>query len=108
MLCMTGTEDGSPIDPNLSPAMRLEVYGALPAGNKFQLVFDGAEHSAFGDSGGLKARKRDPNHHPAIQKISGHFWDAYLKSSVESKAWLQSDSPREACDLNERDTWEWK
>lgn len=105
---MTGTKDGSPIDPRLKPASRREVYNALPPGDKYQLVFEGGEHFAFGDSGGFKARQRNPRHHPAIQKISVRFWDAYLKGDEKARAWLQSDAPREAGDLHAKDVREWK
>jgi len=108
ILCMTGTRDGSPIDPNLFPASRREVYRALPPGDKYQLVFEGGEHFAFGDSGGFKARRRNPKHHPAIQKISLKFWDAYLKEDADAEAWLQSEAPRKDCNLHPKDVWEWK
>ncbi len=109
ILCMTGTKDGSPIDPTMKPATRREVFAALPAGNKYQLVLEDAQHFAFGDSRGLRTRGRNPAHHPAIQSISLHFWDAYLKNRAESKAWLQSKKPLTATGLSEnRDVWEWK
>jgi predicted dienelactone hydrolase len=108
VLCMTGTEDGSPIDPNLKPETRRLVYAALPAGDKYQLVFEGGHHFAFGSSGGWKDRNRNPKHHPTIQKISTRFWNAYLKGDEEAKAWLQSEAPREECGMDPKDVWEWK
>lgn len=108
ILCMTGTKDGSPIDPTLEPSTRREVYAALPAGNKYQLILKDAEHSAFGDSQGRRSKNRNPRHHPAIQKISLHFWNAYLKDNAESKAWLQSNAPIVTTGLSEADVWEWK
>ena len=109
ILCMTGTKDGSPIDPTLQPATRQEVFAALPDGDKYQLVLKDAEHSAFGDSRGLRSRGRNPKHHPAIQKISLHFWNAYLKNDAESKAWLQSNRPVTETGLSEsNDDWKWK
>lgn len=109
ILCMTGTEDASPIDPVLTPEDRRKVYAALPPGDKYQLVLDGARHSAFGeDRGRLLARSRNPNHHPAILAISTKFWDAYLKGDQAARKWLQSEAPREACPLNAKDVWEWK
>ena len=108
VLCMTGTKDGSPIDPKLSPESRQRVYAALPRGDKYQLVFEGGEHFAFGDSGGFRTRGRDPNHHPAIQQISTRFWDAYLRDDAAAKAWLQSKAPRSDCNLDPKDVWQWK
>ncbi|MDA0590353.1 MAG: acetylhydrolase [Planctomycetota bacterium] len=107
-LCMTGTKDASPIDPTLKPSTRREVYAAFPAGDKYQLVFDGAEHLAFGDSRGLRTRGRNPKHHPAIQEISVHFWNAYLKDDATSKSWLQSNRAVTTTGLGTADVWEWK
>ena len=47
-LLMTGTKDIARIGP-ATLASRLAVYPALPPGGKYELVLDGAEHSAFGD-----------------------------------------------------------
>lgn len=108
VLCMTGTRDASPIDASLKPETRQEVFTALPAGSKYQLVLDGAEHSAFGDSRRLGRRRRNPAHHPAIQQISVQFWKAYLKNDSEAKRWLQSESPVKQTGLSGRDKWDWK
>ena len=109
VLCMTGTEDGSPVDPNLRPADRRKVYEAFPSGDKYQLVFDGAEHHAFGEGGSArKERSRFAHHHPAIQELSTRFFDAYLKGDEAARSWLQSEAPRQACSLAEKDVWEWK
>jgi len=107
ILCMTGTNDGSPLDPTMKPAVRREVFAALPAGDKFQLVLDGAHHFAFGDSGG-RFRRRDPKHHPAIGKISLAFWNAYLKGDATAKRWLQSKRVVGESGLGAADVWEWK
>jgi len=107
ILCMTGTKDGSPVNPDLIPAFRREVYRAMPAGDKYQLVLDGAGHFAFGD--GLRTGiDRDAKHHPAIQQISLRFWDAYLRDNIEARQWLQSDQPIQGTGLSGADTWEWK
>lgn len=108
ILCMTGTEDKSPIDPTLTPEDRQRVYQVLPPGDKYHLVLYGAEHMAFGEGREIAARRQNPNHHPAILKISTKYWDAYLKEDEAAKKWLQSQSPREACNLDARDVWEWK
>lgn len=109
ILCMTGTEDGSPLDSSFDPAVRKEVYAAFPSsGNKYQLVFEGAHHFAFADSQGWRAKQRNAKHHPAIQLISTRFWDAYLKNDADAKGWLQSGQVRQDCDLDPKDTWEWK
>ncbi|MFK7778196.1 MAG: dienelactone hydrolase [Gimesia sp.] len=108
MLCMTGTKDDSPINKRVTPETRREVFKALPAGNKYELVFDGGRHFTFGDSKGLRTRGRDPDHHPAIQKISLRFWDAYLRNEKSDRQWLQSKQPVTDCKLKATDIWIWK
>ncbi|HRQ89574.1 MAG TPA: acetylhydrolase [Bacteroidia bacterium] len=107
VLCMTGTEDGSPIQPDLIPESRREVYRSLPPGDKYQLVFDGGTHSAFSDTP-FRDEGRLAHHHPAIQRISTRFWDAYLKDDAGAKAWLKSERVGTDAKLADGDTWEWK
>ncbi|MCA9051907.1 MAG: dienelactone hydrolase [Planctomycetaceae bacterium] len=107
ILCMTGTKDGSPIDPTLKPSDRRTVYTALPAGDKYQLVLKDAEHMAFGDSR-LGNRQRNPKHHTAIQQISLTFWNAYLKDDLAAKRQLQSAQLITDVGLDTADVWEWK
>ncbi len=107
VLCMTGTEDTSVITPEMTAESRREVYAALPAGDKYQLVFEGGTHSAFSDTA-LFNEKRFDHHHVAIQTISTRFWDAYLKGDAAAKAWLQSEKPRSEAKLIAKDVWEWK
>lgn len=108
VLCMTGTEDGSPIQPDMTPASRAEVYAALPPGDKYQLILEGAQHFAFSDRVFAGGGARIEHHHPAIQNISTRFWDAYLKHDPTAKSWLQSNAVRKDCHLVGKDIWEWK
>jgi len=107
-LLMTGTKDGSPINPDMQPSSRRKVFTALPAGDKYQLVLEGANHFAFGDTQSARTKGRNPKHHPAIQQISLQFWNAYLKDEVAAKQWLQSMSALNTTGLSEADVWEWK
>jgi predicted dienelactone hydrolase len=108
VLCMTGTRDDSPIDKRVTPATRREVFAGLPPGNKYELVFDGGHHFTFGDTSGFRTRSRDADHHPAIERISTEFWNAYLRDDLQAKQWLQSELPRDACKLKSKDVWQWK
>ena len=108
VLCMTGTKDDSPLQEGFRPESRAEVFPALPDGNKYHLLFLDAHHFAFSDSAFPGYENRIEHHHPAIQKISTRFWDAYLKKDPEAKAWLQSENVRTDCGLVEEDVWEWK
>ena len=108
VLLMTGTKDGSPIDPTTTPESRMQVFTALPKGDKYQLVLEDAKHFAFSDAGGFSRQNRIEHHHHAIQTISTRFWNAYLKADAEAKALLQSEAIRKEAELVEADRWEWK
>jgi hypothetical protein len=102
-LLMTGTNDDSPIGGQ-SPESRLQVFPGLPPGDKYELVLEGAEHSAFGERGSpLDNAKRNPNHHRAILAITTAFWEAYLRDDAAAKQWLAGDAPRGV--LETKDVW---
>lgn len=105
-LLMTGTQDVAPIG-RVDLASRLAVFPALPPGGKYELVLDGAEHSAFGERAlpGDHAR-RNPNHHRAVLALSTAFWDAYLRGDSTARAWL--DGPGPASVLETKDRWQRK
>lgn len=94
-LLMTGTDDDSPIG-NQTPATRRQVFPALPSTiDRYELVLDGAMHSAFGDRRlvGEKGR-RDDNHHRVILALSTAFWETHLRGDPGARAWLHGDGPR--------------
>jgi hypothetical protein len=100
---MTGTRDIAPIG-NQDMTSRLAVFPALPEGGKYELVLDGAEHSAFTDrSLPGEVNPRNPSHHPAILAISTAFWDAWLKRDSAARQWLDGESVRGV--LAEADRW---
>lgn len=105
-LLMTGTNDTAIIG-GADVASRLAVYPALPPGDKYELVLDGAEHEAFGDRD-LPATKskRNPNHHRAILAISTAFWDAFLLQKKQARDWLDGKGP--ATVLEPKDRWQHK
>jgi predicted dienelactone hydrolase len=105
-LLMTGTRDRGIIGGQ-TPETRMAVYPALPPGSKYELVLDGAEHSAFNERPlpGEGASK-NPNHHRAILALSTAFWDAYLREDAAARAWLDGDGPRSV--LEEKDRWQRK
>ncbi|MCH7225394.1 alpha/beta hydrolase family protein [Haloferula sp. A504] len=105
MMLMTGTRDGSPIG-NTTPEERREVYPAMPAGSKYELVLDGAEHMAFSDVRRRGAGRRDPDHHRVILALSTAFWESYLTSDAKARAWLDGDGPRGI--LADADGWQRK
>lgn len=105
LMLMTGTKDGSPIG-RTAPESRRLVYPALPAGSKYELVLNGAEHSAFSDAKFQRGAARNPNHHKVIEAFSTAFWDAYLKDNAAAKAWLGSSAAKNL--LEPGDQWQQK
>ncbi len=105
-LLMTGTNDTAPVGGQTVES-RLAVFPALPPGEKYELVLEGAEHSAFTDRPLPGDREeRNPNHHRAILAISTAFWDVYLRDDAAAKAWLDGEGPRSV--LQEKDRWQKK
>jgi predicted dienelactone hydrolase len=102
---MTGTEDTAPIGGQ-DVASRLTVFPALPTTiDRYELVLDGAEHSAFteralpGDRG-----KRNANHHRVILALSTAFWDTHLRGDAAAREWLHGKGARSV--LEEKDRWQ--
>ncbi|MBM4203713.1 MAG: dienelactone hydrolase [Gammaproteobacteria bacterium] len=105
-LLMTGTRDTAPIGDQ-DMASRLAVYPSLPTGGKYELVLDGAEHSAFTERRlPGEVNPRNPAHHPAILAISTAFWDAWLKKDAAAREWIDGVAVRGV--LAEADRWQRK
>ncbi|MBB6430501.1 alpha/beta hydrolase family protein [Algisphaera agarilytica] len=105
-LLMTGTLDVAIIG-DADVEARLAVYPALPAGDKYELVLDRAQHSAFGDRALPSDREpRNPNHYRVILALSTAFWDAYLRDDPAAKAWLRGDGAEGV--LEPGDRWQHK
>lgn len=105
MMLMTGTEDNSVIG-GTTPESRREVFPALPAGSKYELVLKDAKHMAFSDHTMTGKEHRNPNHHKVIKALSAAFWDAYLKDSKSAQQWLDGKKPYEL--LDDSDLWQRK
>lgn len=105
-LLMTGTHDIAPIG-GADVASRLAVFPALPPGSKYELLLNGAAHSAFTDHTLPRAdAPRNPNHHRVILALTTAFWDSYLRDDPAAKAWLDGDGPRSV--LAKEDRWQRK
>ena len=104
-MLMTGTKDTAPIG-HADVASRLNVYPHLPATiDKYELVLDRAEHSAFTDRRLPGDReKRNPNHHRAILALSTAFWDTHLRDDPAARSWLHGPGPRSV--LEAADRWQ--
>jgi predicted dienelactone hydrolase len=105
-MLMTGTKDVALIGTT-DVKSRLSVFPNLPAGGKYELVLDRAEHSAFTDRALPGDReKRNPNHHRVILALSTAFWDAFLRDDAAAKSWLDGDGPRKLLESDDR--WQTK
>lgn len=101
-LVMTGTRDASPIGGQTVES-RLAVFPALPHGPAYQLVLDGAQHSAFGDRilpG--ETLSRNPRHHGVILATSTAFWDAFLSGNPAAREWLDGAGVSEVLEPRDR------
>ncbi len=105
-LLMTGTLDGGLIGGQ-TPEMRTQIFPSLPTGDKYELVLDKAEHSAFSDRAlPGESEPRNPNHHRVILALSTAFWDAYLRDDPVAKKWLTEEGPRKV--MQPMDQWQRK
>jgi predicted dienelactone hydrolase len=105
-LLMTGTKDEALVGDQTVES-RLAVFPALPPGDKYELVLDNAEHSAFTDRSLPGDRQpRNPNHHRVILAVSTAFWDAYLRQDAAAKSWLTREGPSTVIEKNDR--WQTK
>ena len=85
MMTITGTRDQGVGGQDV--AWKKEPYKFSPAGDKFLVVIDGANHFSFGGGLGLRSSVTTD----IVKLSSTHYWDAYLKNSEASKKYLKSD-----------------
>lgn len=81
---MTGTLDTAIGTKDV--AERRVAFDSMPAGNKYHLTIEGAEHSAFGDR---FDRDRDPRHHGWILAAATAFFRAHLLGDAAARGWLE-------------------
>ncbi len=101
-LLMTGTLDDSPIG-NTTPADRLKVFPHLKEAPAWQVVFDKANHGAFGQREVRGRETREPRYHRAILALTTAFWDAELRGQPEALKWLKEGARKV---LLPEDRWE--
>jgi predicted dienelactone hydrolase len=83
MMTVTGSKDAGV--KGQEPDWRKQPYDRSPAGDKYELFFEGANHFSFGGKLG-QAHIVD-----SLEVASLAFWDAYLKGSKKSLDFLQGD-----------------
>lgn len=93
-LYVTGTKD---IRPGHEAGWRKEPFDGSPAGDKFFLSIDGANHVSFGGGpgggrlGALGGGKME-SFTPLVKTSTVAFWDAYLKGDDKAKEFLNRNS----------------
>ena len=98
-MLMTGTLDESKIGGTTAED-RLKVFPYLENAPAWQVVFEGAEHSSFGQRKGNQIGR----FHSAILALSTAFWDAQLKGDDKAKKWLNGEGAKQT--LDDKDVWE--
>lgn len=107
MLVVTGTYDGDMLGNGASPDRRAAVYNALPAGDKYRVIFDKGDHMVF-NGGAVResevflqfidnsSPRTDAATATLIQNktntLTLQFLNAYMKNDVQAKAWLENDA----------------
>lgn len=85
---LTGSEDAVPITP-VTPADRQRPYRAMPAGGKYLLVMDGANHAAFGGQNyGSHGTAPDSHVQPIVIRTTTLFWRWTLMGDTRARAQL--------------------
>lgn len=84
MMTITGTQDRGVGGQSVN--WKKEPYKFSPAGDKYLVVIEGANHFSFG--GAFRLRGNDVT--DIVRLCTTTYWDAYLKNSQAAKAYLQS------------------
>lgn len=114
-LSITGTQDADPFaaERNMKKMVekRTAVFENQPAGDKYLLVLEGADHMVFNgnEQQSMRAvRQAEPMSPAARKKIEDavaqstkKFLDAYLRDDSAAKAWLKSDAAKVFADAGE-------
>jgi predicted dienelactone hydrolase len=99
---LTGSEDAVPGLTAVTPADRIRPFQAMPAGGKYLLWLDGANHAAFGGQDRMRTRGSAPDAHvrPIILRSTTAFWQWTLNHDPSAKA--QLDATAHALDPKDR------
>lgn len=90
---MTGTHDGSPLEPDMDPADRLFPFQNIQGARQYLLVLEGGDHMVFSGRDPVAGRSVSPDRYPRYHDIicqgSLAFWEATLNNDAQAKAWLE-------------------
>lgn len=89
MLYMTGTEDSSPVNNQITYKTRMEVFEHAEGPDQHLLILEDGDHMVYNGSRGQLGENPKREIHEKIIKLSSlAFWDAYLKGEQDAKNWL--------------------
>lgn len=89
MLYMTGTEDSSPVNQEITYKTRMEVFDHSQGPEQHLLILEDGDHMVYNGSRGQLADNPKRDIHEKIIKLSSlAFWDAYLKGDASAKDWM--------------------
>jgi predicted dienelactone hydrolase len=89
---ITGTRDEVPVLNDVSPDDRTLPYRYMPPGEKYLLVFEGADHAAFSGGGGRRSNA-DAHVPDVIGRMTLAFWRATLLDDADAQRWLEGPEP---------------
>ncbi len=94
MMVISGTEDKSTMDRDVTPESRQDPYKYSSSKDKFLVWIEGANHGLGGISGLRNERRNAPNadHLMWVQTASLAFFDGYLADKNEGKTYLASNA----------------
>lgn len=88
-MSVTGTADEAPVQRRVTAADRQRPYRAMPAGGKYLLVLDGANHMQFNGQDTLRnGMKPDPHTRAVTIAATTAFWRANLLGDGQAASWL--------------------
>jgi predicted dienelactone hydrolase len=96
MMVVSGTKDGSNVGRTVTPEHRRDPYTYSPAGDKYLLWMEGANHGLGGVARSGEAKLKifnkgsNPDQLKTVQAVSLAFFDAYVKGDKAALNWLKT------------------
>jgi len=89
---ITGTRDELPFLNKVTPQDRTRPFAAMPVGNKYLLVLDGANHMMLGGQS-MRMPGMSPNAHvvDAVTRLTTAFWRTYLMPGSNRPSLIAND-----------------
>lgn len=97
VMSITGTQDRSPLTGE-TPAERREPFRHMPAGDKYLLVLQGADHMLFNGQAGFRGglSRSEVAMYDHVRAFTLAFWRAHLQGDAIARQWLAGDAARAA------------